>query len=122
LCSPPYNPGGGEIFRTRPDRPWGPPSLLCNGYRVKLPGRGVDHPPSSSAEVKERVELYLCSPFGPSWPVLGRTLPFTHTCHIPSPHYLPSFDHLNNTESSKIMDTVSRRNDFFGIWDRDIWE
>ena len=25
--------------------------------RVKRPGRGVDHPPSSSAEVKERVEL-----------------------------------------------------------------
>jgi len=22
------NPGGGEIFRTRPDRPWGLPSLL----------------------------------------------------------------------------------------------
>jgi hypothetical protein len=21
------NPGGGEIFRTRPGRPWGPPSL-----------------------------------------------------------------------------------------------
>jgi hypothetical protein len=30
---------------------------------VKRPGRGVDHPPQSSAEVKERVELYLCSPF-----------------------------------------------------------
>ena len=28
------NPGGGEIFRTRPDRPWGPPSLLYNGYRI----------------------------------------------------------------------------------------
>jgi hypothetical protein len=28
------NPGGGAIFRTRPDRPWGPPSLLYNGYRV----------------------------------------------------------------------------------------
>ena len=28
---------GGEIFRTRPDRPWGPPSLLYNGYRV-FPG------------------------------------------------------------------------------------
>jgi hypothetical protein len=40
------------------------------------PGRGVDHPSSSSAEVKERVELYLYSPSGPSWPVLGRTLPF----------------------------------------------
>ena len=24
---------GGEIFRTRPDRPWGLPSLLYNGYR-----------------------------------------------------------------------------------------
>jgi hypothetical protein len=70
---------GGEIFRSRPDRPWGPLSLLHNGYRVsvpgvKLPGRGVDHPPPSSADVKERVELYLYSPFGPSWPVLGRTL------------------------------------------------
>jgi len=31
---------------------------------VKRPGRGVDHPPSSSAEVKERIELYLYSLFG----------------------------------------------------------
>ena len=38
---------------------------------VKRPVRGVDHPPPSSAEVKERVELYLYSPSGPSWPVLG---------------------------------------------------
>jgi hypothetical protein len=30
-------PGGGEIFRTRPDRPWGPPSLMYNRYRV-FPG------------------------------------------------------------------------------------
>ena len=28
------NPGVGEIFRTRPDRPWGPHSLLYNGYWV----------------------------------------------------------------------------------------
>ena len=28
---------GGNIFRTCPDRPWGSPSLLCNGYRV-FPG------------------------------------------------------------------------------------
>jgi len=49
-----------------------------NGYRVlsgvKRPVRGVDHPTLSSTEVKERVkerlELYLCSPFGPSFPVL----------------------------------------------------
>jgi hypothetical protein len=74
------NPGGGEIFRILPDRPWGPPSLLYNGYRVsfpgvKRPGRGVDHRPSSSVGVKERVELYLYSPSGPSWPVIGWTLP-----------------------------------------------
>jgi hypothetical protein len=52
-----YVPGGGEIFCTRPDRPWGLPSLLYNGYRVfpgvKRPGRGADHPPPSSAEAKK---------------------------------------------------------------------
>jgi hypothetical protein len=37
---------------------------------VKRPGRDVEHPPPSSAEVKERVELYLYSPSGPSWPVI----------------------------------------------------
>jgi hypothetical protein len=31
------NSGGGEIFRTRPDRLWGPHILLYNGYRV-IPG------------------------------------------------------------------------------------
>jgi hypothetical protein len=46
---------------------------------VKRPGRGVDHPPSSSASVKERVELYLYSPSGPSWPVIGRTLLYIAT-------------------------------------------
>jgi len=38
------NPGGGEIFRNRPDRPCGPPSLLYNGYHVSFPevsGRGL---------------------------------------------------------------------------------
>jgi hypothetical protein len=38
---------------------------------AKTPGRGVDYPSSYSAEVKERVELYLYSPSGTSWPVLG---------------------------------------------------
>ena len=73
-------PCASEIPRTRSDLPWGPPSLLYNGYRVsfpgvKLPGYGVNHPPPSNAEIKERVELYFYSPCGPSWPVLGRTLP-----------------------------------------------
>jgi hypothetical protein len=38
---------------------------------VKRPGRGADHPTPPSAEGKERVKLYLYSPCGPSWPVLG---------------------------------------------------
>jgi hypothetical protein len=38
---------------------------------VKRPGRDVDHAPLSSAEVKERIELYFCSPSGASWPLLG---------------------------------------------------
>ena len=33
---------------------------------LKRSGRGVDQPSQSSAEVKERVELYLYSPSGPS--------------------------------------------------------
>jgi len=37
---------------------------------VKQPGRGVDHPHSTSAEIKGRAELYIYSPAGPSWPVL----------------------------------------------------
>jgi len=28
------NPGGGEIFHTCPDQPWGPPCLLYNGYQL----------------------------------------------------------------------------------------
>jgi hypothetical protein len=31
------NPGCGEVFRTRLDRPWGLPILLYNGYQV-FPG------------------------------------------------------------------------------------
>jgi hypothetical protein len=64
--------GTGEIIRTRPAWLWVPPSLKYNGYWVFLAGvnrrvRGIFHPLPSSAEVRERVELYLCSPSGPSW-------------------------------------------------------
>jgi len=69
---------GGEIFCTRPDRHWNPPNLLSSyamgtGYflRVKWPQRGVDHPPPASAEVKERVQLCLYSPSGPSCTGVG---------------------------------------------------
>ena len=62
--------GGGDFFRTRSNRPWGPPSLLYNGYRVfpggKAAGADLDHPSPSNTEVKERIELYLYSLSGPS--------------------------------------------------------
>jgi hypothetical protein len=38
---------------------------------VKRPGRGDDRSPPSSAEVKERVELYFYAASGPSWSVVG---------------------------------------------------
>ena len=49
-------PRWGEIFRTYSDRPWGPPSLLYNGYRLfpggkERPGRDADPSPLSSTMV-----------------------------------------------------------------------
>jgi len=38
---------------------------------VKQLGCGIDYPTPSGAKVKERIKLYLYSPSGPSWPVLG---------------------------------------------------
>jgi len=70
------NSGEGKIFCACPAPPWGPPSLLYNQYQVsfpgvKQPGCGLDHPPPlSSTKVNGKVELYLYSHFGPSWPVL----------------------------------------------------
>jgi hypothetical protein len=57
-----------KIFHTRPDWPWGPLSLLYNGYQVFPRGKAAGAwrwlPTPSSAEVKERVELYLYSAVG----------------------------------------------------------
>jgi len=38
---------------------------------VKQQGHGIDHLPPSGAEVKERIELYIFSPSGPSCSVPG---------------------------------------------------
>ena len=53
------NPGRGRFFFSpkRPDRRWGPPTLLINGYRGSFPhekrqGREVINSPPSKAEVK----------------------------------------------------------------------
>jgi hypothetical protein len=65
----------GEIFRTRQTGPGVHSASYTRSTGsfpgAKRPGRGVDHPPPSGAEVKEGVELYFYSPSGFSWPVLG---------------------------------------------------
>ena len=60
-----------------PHGSWRLPSLLYNEHRVLFPGlgrhrRSINHPPTSSTDVKERVELYLYAPSGPSRPVIGQ--------------------------------------------------
>ena len=92
------NPGGGEIFRTRPDRSCGPLSLLYSGCRVsfpgvKRPGRGANHPPPSSTEVKERVELYHYYPCGVSWLFYGELYLFLPNSICSTVHfYVPQID------------------------------
>jgi len=62
------------IFRNRTDRPWGPPSLLYNGYRV--------FPAGKAAGVKERVELYIYSPLGLRGLFYGERYLYLHCLHF----------------------------------------
>ena len=58
-------------------RPTQPPVQWVPGLSrgVKRPERGVDHPPSTKRRGHKRVGLYLYSPSGTQWPVIGRTEP-----------------------------------------------
>ena len=60
-------PVAGKVFRTRLDRPWGPPhptfyttrtGIFFGGGVVKRPGRGVHQPPHPVPRLNA-VELYL---------------------------------------------------------------
>jgi hypothetical protein len=78
--APPYGLDGPGIESRwqrdflHPSRPaWGPTSLLHNSYwvsflRVKRPGRGVDHPRLSNAEVKEKSRAI---PLLPLWDLMA---------------------------------------------------
>jgi hypothetical protein len=88
---------GWEIFRTCPDRPWGPPSFLYNGYRVfpggkERPGRDSDpSPPSSSVVMKE----YSYTSTLP----MGRTACTEPQCLYKGDLYLYLYRYLHSTVS-----------------------
>jgi hypothetical protein len=61
--------GGGGIFRTSPDRPWGPSSLLYNGYRLfpggkERSGREADPSPRYSVVVMKEQSYTSTPPMG----------------------------------------------------------
>ena len=82
--------------------PTQPPVQLVPGLypKVKRPGCGVDHPPPSSAEVKERAQLYLYSSSGPSWQLIGWTFMFPHDARL--------LTDSNNKTSSDIWSLIQQ--------------
>jgi hypothetical protein len=63
-------------FSVLPDRSWGPPNLLYNGYRVfpggkVRPGRAADHTPPSSVEVLEEQSYTSTRLWDTNGPVTG---------------------------------------------------
>ena len=69
------NPGGEKFSAPVQTGPGAHPTSYTMGteyfHGIKRQGRGVDHRPPSSAEVKERVGLYLYFPPEHSWSVPG---------------------------------------------------
>ena len=66
------HPSRPALGTTQPPVQW----VLGLLQRVKRPMRGADHPPPSKCRGHERVGLYLYTPSGPSWSVIGGTLRF----------------------------------------------
>ena len=72
---------------------------------VKWPGRGVDHPITSSTEVKERVELYLNSPSVPSRKVYKvKNVIFYFLAKTNFCYEIPSIVCFNNSVSQYVID------------------
>jgi hypothetical protein len=91
----------GARFSARPDRPWGPPNLLYNGYwffpggKVR-PARAADHSPPVSAEVLEELS-YTTTP--PLWATTG---PVTWILYLTYIDILPRREHTVHTSYIRI--------------------
>ena len=117
---------GGEIFRTHPQRLWGPTSLLYKWYRVpfprvKRPEHGVNNRRRYSAEFRQRVELCLYSFCGPSWPVKGKTLPLplllTRKTSVSRSRKCGNADHhLSKTMQSSLSLAHARNEQALSVW------
>jgi len=79
-------PLGGDFSAATHTGPGAKPASYSMSKRslpgLKRPGSGSDHPPPPRAKFKERIELYLYFPSGPSWSVIWQTLkiPPLKTC------------------------------------------
>ena len=86
--------GGFKIFRTRPDRPWGPLSLLYNGYRVFCGGKeaggvALTTHPYLAPRLKEEYS-YTSTPL---WAFVKLTLIFYFPCILVADVYRIAFCH-----------------------------
>jgi hypothetical protein len=105
------NSAGGKIFLTHLGQPCGQLGLLNNGYWVSFPGvkclgRSVD-PPTSSAEVKERVQLYIYCPPRPSWLVIGWNLPLPYKGYRrPKQKIYLRFMYMNSLQNSSFISSI----------------
>jgi len=60
--------GRGEIFHTRPDRPWGSPGLLYNGYCFYFPEvKQTWHCVEKSPQFAPKLKMSRAIPLNPSW-------------------------------------------------------
>jgi hypothetical protein len=84
----------GRDFRTRPCRPWGPPSLLYKGYQVSLPGvkrtwGGVDHLHSPSGTSRHVLQWTL--------PVIFQSIQSIYTIYVGTFFYIINLLHIKHT-------------------------
>ena len=109
-CSNPGRDKRLSLLQNRPDRLWGSPSLLLNGYRgsyhgPKQPGREVDH--------FNLVQKLLCFPYMSSWNGQGQLY-----LHVIDKNYKRTPETLVqqkiNTLDASFTERVSRRKSYGG--------